>query len=103
MIPAEERIATRISDAELQRRWIAVRRDMAERSIDVLVMQSANDWLGGYVKWFTDLPAHNGYPRTVLFHARAPMTLIEMGPSGARRALDGADPTHRGVEEILFS
>jgi len=30
-------------------------------------MQSNNDWMGGYVKWFTDVPATNGYPVTVIF------------------------------------
>jgi len=55
---------------------------MAERKIDALVMQNANDWLGGYVKWFTDIPATNGYPKTVIFHAADPMTMIEMAASG---------------------
>ena len=27
------------------------------RQIDALVMQNTNDWLGGHVKWFTDVPA----------------------------------------------
>ena len=64
-----------ISDSELNRRWKAVRAGMAERGIDALVMQNNNDWLGGYVKWFTDFPAYNGYPRTVIFHAADAMTV----------------------------
>ncbi len=36
---------------------------MAERKIDALVMQNNNDWLGGYVSWFTDTPPDNGYFR----------------------------------------
>ena len=60
-----ERILNAISDAELERRWAAVRTQMAQRKIDALVMQNNNDWLGGTVKWFTDLPATNGYPKTV--------------------------------------
>jgi Xaa-Pro aminopeptidase len=98
-----ERIETRISDQELTRRWAAVRRAMAERGIEALVMQSANDWLGGYVKWFTDLPANNGYPRSVVFHADDLMTIVEMGPFDHRRALEGKDPLHRGVGEVLTS
>jgi hypothetical protein len=39
------------------------------------------------VRWFTDLPANNGYPRTVVFHADAPMSVVEMGPSNARGEL----------------
>ena len=76
---------------------------MAARQIDALVMRNSNDWLGGYVKWFTDIPPNNGYPRSVIFHATAEMTVIEMGPAGVRRAMNGGDPIHRGVEEILYS
>src|SRR3954471_24342569 len=103
MIAPEQRVLTRISDQELERRWTLVRKQMLARKIDVLVMQNTNDWLGGYVKWFTDLPANNGYPRTVLFYARDPMTVIEMGPLEARRNLDGRDPLHRGVGELLHT
>ena len=95
------RIATSISDAELERRWAAVRALLAERQVDALVVQATNDWLGGNVKWLTDLPATNGYPRTVLFHADGPMTVVEMGPFGGRRALRGEDPVHRGVGLLL--
>ena len=95
-----ERRLTPISDAELERRWAAVRREMRERGIDALLMQNNNDWLGGTVKWFTDLPAVNGYPRSVIFHASDPMTVVEMGPRGARRKLDGSGrspPRRRGT------
>jgi Xaa-Pro aminopeptidase len=98
-----ERLLNPISDAELQRRWAATRREMAERGIDALVLQSNNDWLGGYVKWFTDIPAVNGYPRTVVFHAKDDMTVVDMGPRGERRRLDGQDKVHRGVGEIAFT
>ena len=84
-----ERVATRISMGELERRWAAVRREMGTHGIDALVMQNASDWLGGYVKWFTDLPATNGYPRSVIFHAADLMTVVDMGPHGGRRNLDG--------------
>lgn len=96
-----ERRLTPISDAELERRWAAVRREMRERGIDALLMQNNNDWLGGTVKWFTDLPAVNGYPRSVIFHASDPMTVVEMGPRGACRNLDGRDAVHRGVGELI--
>ena len=100
---ASERIATAISDGELARRWQAARKEMGVRKIDALVMQNANDWLGGYVKWFTDLPATNGYPKTVIFHAGEPMTMIEMGGTGVVRKLKGADPVHRGIDEVIGS
>lgn len=99
----DERIAVRISTAELTRRWTAVRAAMAERGIEALVMQNANDWLGGYVKWFTDIPATNGYPRSVVFYADALMTVVEIGAFGGRQVFDSHDPTHRGVGELLTS
>ena len=44
----DERLFNPISTAELERRWAAARKEMAERKIDALVMQQNNDWLGGY-------------------------------------------------------
>jgi Xaa-Pro aminopeptidase len=98
-----ERVATRISLSELERRWAAVRREMAARGIDALVMQNASDWLGGYVKWFTDVPAHNDYPRTVIFHRDDLMTLVEMGATGRREKLGGKDVNNPGIGEIIYS
>jgi Xaa-Pro aminopeptidase len=96
-----ERLLNPISDAELDRRWGAVRKAMAEQGVDALVVQSNNDWLGGHVKWLTDHPATNGYPKTVVFHVNDWMTVIDMGPRGGRRKLGGNDEVHRGVGEIL--
>ena len=98
-----ERVATRISTSELERRWAAVRREMAACGIDALVMQNASDWLGGYVKWFTDVPAHNDYPRTVIFHRDDLMTLVEMGATGRRDKLGGKDVNNPGIGEIIYS
>ena len=100
MSSAETRILTAISNAELDRRWTVLRTAMAADGLDAIVVQSQNDWLGGAVKWLTDLPATNGYPRTVLFFADGPMTVIDMGPFGVHRSLDH-DPVHRGVGEIF--
>jgi Xaa-Pro aminopeptidase len=102
-VTTADSIATRISDGELARRWRAVRAAMAEQGIDALLMQSSNDWLGGTIKWFTDIPANNGYPRTVIFPAAAPMTIIEMGPFNGRRSLEADEPVHRGVGELRFA
>ena len=46
---------------------------------------------------FTDIPATNGYPKTVVFHANEPMTMVEMGGFNTVRNLKGADPVHRDV------
>lgn len=89
-----------ITDAELERRWSVARGVMEAQGLDVLVMQAREDWMGGYVRWFTDVPAGNGYPRTVLFYRDRPMTVVEMGAFGTDRALD-RDPVHRGVGRML--
>jgi hypothetical protein len=100
---AIERVETPISMAELERRWSAIRKAMTERDIDALVMQNASDWLGGYVKWFTDVPAHNDYPRNVIFHRDDLMTVVEMGSKDRRDKLDGKDPLNPGVGDWIFS
>jgi Xaa-Pro aminopeptidase len=99
----DERLLNPISTRELERRWAAARRGMAERNIDALVMQNNNDWLGGYVRWFADTPLSNGYPRSVIFPAADLMTVVDMGPRGARRKLDGSDEVNRGVGEMIFT
>ncbi len=100
--PEEKRILDRVSRIELERRWRRVREAMADQALDALVMQSANDWLGGAVKYFTDIPANNGYPRSVIFPAKGLMIVVEVGPCGVRKSLGGDDPIHLGVGEILF-
>jgi Xaa-Pro aminopeptidase len=103
IIDPASRILTRISDAELNRRWKVARQVMKQHGIDAVILQNTNDWLGGYVKWFTDLPANNGYPRTVVFHADAPMSVVEMGPSNVRRTFASDETLHRGVGEMLHT
>ncbi|MFC1868019.1 M24 family metallopeptidase [Thermodesulfobacteriota bacterium] len=76
----KERIATPISDAELERRWKAVREMMQEKKIDYLLTRSDEEFLGGYVKWFTDIPARHSYPFTVIFPVDEGMTTITCGP-----------------------
>ncbi|NOJ45966.1 M24 family metallopeptidase [Bradyrhizobium archetypum] len=98
---SHERIPVRISDQELARRWSALRALMKAHAVDAAIVQATNDWLGGNVKWLTDIPANNGYPRTVLFYADDLMTVVEMGVFDGRRTLRGEDPIHRGVGTIL--
>ena len=47
MIALSERLQTPISTAELESRWAAVRAAMERDKIDVLLMQSNNDYMGG--------------------------------------------------------
>src|SRR5712691_3097411 len=99
----DERLLNPISTRELERRWAAVRKAMAERKIDALVMQNNNDWLGGYVRWFTDMPLSNGYPRSAVFPASELMTVVDMGARGGRRNINGGDQANRGVGEMIFT
>ena len=89
----DERLLNPISTRELERRWAAARKAMAERKIDALLMQNNNDWLGGYVRWFTDTPLINGYPRSVIFPASDLMTVVDMG---AKRRAPQARRRRRG-------
>jgi Xaa-Pro aminopeptidase len=95
-----ERLQTPISTAELQRRWAAVRAGMEREQIDVLLMQNSNDHMGGYVKYFTDLPATNGYPLTVVFPRDDLMTLVSQGPfGGVSNPASNGDGVRRGVKQ----
>ncbi len=88
-----------VSRAELERRWALVRAHMRRHGLGALVAQSTRDFHGGYVRWFTDVPAGN--PRTVVFHADDLMTVVDHGPAGRRRTFSGDDPHHPGVAELI--
>ncbi|PTL82635.1 Xaa-Pro peptidase family protein [Vitiosangium sp. GDMCC 1.1324] len=104
MVDMSERINTAISTAELERRWAAVRAAMAEHRIDVLLMQANNDFMGGYVKYFTDVPAANGYPVTVIFPKDDRMTVVAQGAFGLVRELPPeGDGLRRGTARFLGS
>jgi Xaa-Pro aminopeptidase len=81
-----------VSRAELERRWRAVRARMARLGLDALVLQNSSDWVGGYIRWFCNMPATNGYPSSLVFSAEG-MSLIEQGPRGLVRAY-GAEESH---------
>src|SRR5450631_2157533 len=96
-----ERLNTPISTTELERRWRLVRAAMERDKIDVLLMQNNNDHMGGYVRYFTDMPATNGYPNTVVFQRDGEMTVVCQGPFGGGEATAQGDQTWRGVKRIL--
>jgi Xaa-Pro aminopeptidase len=102
MADPADRINAPISTAELERRWTAVRAVMTERKIDVLLMQANNDFMGGYVKYFTDLPATNGYPVTVVFPRDERMTVVGQGAFGMVQSLPPeGNALRRGVARFL--
>jgi len=104
MSMAAERLNAPISTAELERRWAAVRASMKRAGIDVLVLQNNNDHMGGYVKYFTDLPATNGYPIGVVFPADDLMSVVCQGPIGVEKDLeDGTDGVWRGVKKVMHT
>ena len=100
MADHSERINGAVSTKELERRWSAVRAAMGERGIDVLFMQNNNDFMGGNVRYFTDIPAVNGYPIIVVFPKDDDMTVITMGPFGVDRT--GGLPV-RALIRLCFS
>ncbi len=81
----DERLFNPISTAELERRWAAVRKIMAERKIDALVMQNSNDFARRLCALVhRHAPQQRLIPRSVIFPARDLMTRVDMG--GERRA-----------------
>lgn len=102
MTELSERVNTPISTKELERRWAAVRAAMEAEGIDVLLMQNDNDYVGGYVKYFSDLPAVNAYPVTIVFPLDDAMTAVMHGPFGGDRELPPeGDGLLRGVGRVL--
>lgn len=82
----KERVMSPISTGELERRWKAVRELMKERGIDFLLIQNNNDYLGGYLKWFTDMPAVHAYPAAAIFPREDEMTTFWHGSSDPKEA-----------------
>ena len=93
-----ERLNTPISTQELERRWALIRAEMKAQKIDVLLAQANNDFVGGYVKYLTDMPATNGYPFTVVFPREDRMSTVGQGPFGQVLQLgETGDLAKRGV------
>jgi len=82
----KERVISPISTGELERRWKAVRAVMKDRGIDFLLIQNSNDYLGGYIKWFTDMPAVQGYVAGAIFPREEEMTTFWHGSNVPEQA-----------------
>ena len=96
-----------VSDAELERRWRAVSAAMEEAGVDVLVMQNISNGNGGYTRYFTDMPAHIGYPISVVYERDGTITVHSHGPQGGvrdmgLRTLEGAREVSRLVTTWTF-
>jgi len=92
-----QRVRRPISDSELIRRWEATRALMKELDLDLVFTQGNNMHLGGYVRWFTDIPAEYNFHMTVLFPAQGEMTLVR---TSASRIPEWA---LRGIEEVKYA
>ncbi len=76
---------------------------MHAKGIHVLIMQANNDFMGGYPKWFTDIPSTQGYADIVTFPVDDGMTVVSQGPFGQDRRISTDDPVWRGVSRVLTS
>lgn len=96
----KQRVVTSISTETLEKRWSSVREFMKREKIDYLIVRNDEEFLGGYVKWFTDVPARHSYPYTVIFPVDEEMTMISCGPFAPAEA--GPPPwAVRGVKQRL--
>ena len=89
-----------LSQHELERRWKAVRVRMAAKGISHLVVQSQQRFVGGYLRWFTDLPGTN-YPTTAIFPLDEDMTIIGHGAPAPATPASPPDWAMRGVKERI--
>ena len=92
-----ERVRRPISDRELYRRWGEVRALLQEKELDMVFTQGSNMHLGGYVRWFTDIPAEYNYNMTVLFPVDDEMTLVRTS------AFPIPQWALRGVKEVKYA
>ena len=79
----------------------AVRGQMRELGIDALVLQNSSDWVGGYIRWFSNQPATNGYPTSLVFPREAGMSLIEQGPFGGVKEASDTELQSTGIARRL--
>lgn len=89
-----------LSQHELERRWKAVRERMVTRGITHLVIQSQQRYVGGYFRWFTDLPGAN-YHITAVFPVDEDMTIISHGAGAPAPASAPPEWALRGVKERI--
>jgi len=99
----KERVIKPISDEELERRWAAVREVMKAKKVDFLLIENAQDYLGGYIKWFTDVPAVHNYPISAIFPVDDEMTTFSHGPHEPKGGTGLPAWLMRGVKKRMSS
>ena len=90
-----------VSPEEMHRRWALVRGAMRARRIDALVVQNSSDWVGGYIRWFSNQPATNGYPSSVVFPLEGGMSFVEQGPFGGLKQSSPDELAATGIARRL--
>lgn len=73
---------------------------MGEANLDVLIIENNNNSVGGYVQWFTGIPALSGMPLAVVFPRDDEMTIVSHGSLDTHRVLNGGDGVWRGVKAV---
>jgi Xaa-Pro aminopeptidase len=64
-------------------------------------MQNNNDFMGGNIRYFTDIPAVTGYPVTLTFPREGGMSYVCQGPLGSEKKLSlEGDGVYRGVTTV---
>lgn len=105
MTSSNQRVRFPISRAELERRWAATKAAMAVRGVDALIVQGANNSMGGghYLRWLTGVSNFTTQPQTVLFPQHGLMTVISHGRMGEVAESDGSSRDAPGVGRRVFS
>jgi Xaa-Pro aminopeptidase len=98
--PINDPVFTRMSRAELERRWTATRALMGAANLDAIVALGFDDSLSGYVRWLCDFGAP-AYMKVVLFHRNGPMSTIEHGGQNGSRDVSPDSEDWPGVGRIL--
>ena len=101
MQASTSRALNAVSGEELERRWLSVRTAMRSGGIDALVVQNSSDWVGGYIRWFSNQPATNGYPSSLVFPLEGGISLIEQGPFGGLKQSSPAELAASGIARRL--
>src|SRR5262245_54262846 len=101
----QERFCNPISEAELKRRWAAVRAAMSSNKLDALIVQGAHNLAGngGYVRWFSGLSAPTTKSNVLIFPASGLMTLVCHGAFGGRSSFRGTRPDFPGVDRVRYT
>lgn len=76
-----QKVRRPISDTELKRRWEATREMMRQHELDLVFTQNNNMHLGGYVRWFSDIPAEYNYHMTVMVALHGEINIVRTGAS----------------------